>query len=79
MRRLAPCASLWAMSTTVSSEVVDRGRREPSPRHLLLRPSGDGWTLVTPGGEIVFRGLGARARRECLEFARAVGALAVIS
>jgi hypothetical protein len=67
------------MSWAVSYEVVDRGRCEPSPRHLLLRPSDDGWTLLTPAGELVFRGLGARARRECLEFARAVGALAVIS
>jgi hypothetical protein len=67
------------MSAIVSFEVVDRGIRRPRPRHLLLRPSDDGWTLLTPGGETVFRGLGARARRQCLEVARAVGALAVIS
>jgi hypothetical protein len=45
----------------------------------VLRPTEDGWSLVSPSGELMFRGLGAKARRECLEFARARGVLAVVS
>jgi hypothetical protein len=44
---------------------------------LRLLPSGEGWSLVTPEGKLVFRALGTRARRQCLEFARTHGVLAL--
>jgi hypothetical protein len=47
--------------------------------HLLLRPSEDGWSLITPGGALVFRGMGIAGRRECLEFARDQGVALVLS
>jgi hypothetical protein len=40
---------------------------------LTLRPSGDGWSLVGPAGQLVFHALGADGRRSCLEFAPAAG------
>jgi hypothetical protein len=46
---------------------------------LRLLPSGDGWSLVGPDGELVFHALGVHGRRHCLEFARAEGVLAVFS
>jgi hypothetical protein len=46
---------------------------------LLLRPSEDGWSLLTPQGELVFRGHGPEARRRSLEVAYERGALAVLS
>ena len=46
---------------------------------LTLRATGDGWALIGPEGEIVFRGLGVRGRHACLEFARERGVLAVFS
>jgi hypothetical protein len=46
---------------------------------LKLLPSGDGWSLVGPNGELVFEALGTRGRRECLEYARARGVLAIFS
>jgi hypothetical protein len=46
---------------------------------LRLLPSGDGWSLVGPDGELVFQALGTGGRRQCLEFARAHGVLAVLS
>lgn len=48
-------------------------------RYPILAPSEDGWSLVGPAGELLFRGLGARGRRECLEFARDHGIVAVMS
>jgi hypothetical protein len=53
-------------------------RTGPDTR-LRLLPSGDGWSLMAPAGELVFSALGARGRRQCLEFARARGVLAVFS
>ena len=40
------------------------------PESLLLRPSQDGWMLIGTGGEVIFHGLGAEGRRQCLRFAR---------
>lgn len=37
--------------------------------YLVLRPTEDGWSLVTPEGEVVYRGLGIASRRRCLEIA----------
>jgi hypothetical protein len=59
----------------------DRGalRRAAATRRYTLRASEDGWSLLAPNGEVVFRGFGLASRRECLEFARDLGVLAVIS
>jgi hypothetical protein len=45
--------------------------------HMVIRPSGDGWSLMTDDGVVVFRGLGLASRRECLRRARELGALSV--
>jgi hypothetical protein len=47
--------------------------------YLLLRPTEDGWSLLTPGGEVVYRGLGIASRRRCLEIAVERGAATVLS
>jgi hypothetical protein len=44
-----------------------------------LRATEDGWSLLAPNGEVVFRGFGLASRRTCLEFARDSGVLAVVS
>jgi hypothetical protein len=68
--------------TPAAFAIRDPGRaitfRASAPR-LTLRPTEDGWTLIGAHGEVVFRGAGVRARRACLEFARAHGVLAVFS
>jgi hypothetical protein len=43
-----------------------------APR-LRLLPSGDGCSLVTREGSLVFSALGVNGRRRCLEFALAEG------
>ncbi len=45
--------------------------------HMIIRPSADGWSLMTEDGAVVFRGLGLGSRRECLRRARELGALSV--
>lgn len=55
------------------------GAREQTMVGLRLLPSGDGWSLVGPEGNVVFEALGSYGRRRCLEFARAHGVLAVFS
>ena len=50
-----------------------------TPGYLRLRPSQDGWSLISNAGDVVFHGLGPRGRRECLEYARAHGIVAVLS
>jgi hypothetical protein len=47
--------------------------------YLILRPTEDGWSLITPAGEVVHRGLGTGARRRCLEIAYERGAPTVLS
>ena len=47
--------------------------------YLLLRPTEDGWSLLEPNGDFVFRGLGTGARRRCLEIAYERGAATVRS
>jgi hypothetical protein len=44
---------------------------------LLLRPTEDGWSLLTPDGALVLRGFGLGSRRQCLQYARALGVLTV--
>ncbi len=59
-----------------------RGReslhRKAAAQRYWLRATEDGWSLLAPSGKILFRGLGEASRRECLEFARAAGVLAVL-
>jgi hypothetical protein len=57
----------------------DAARRAVAARRFSLRASEDGWSLLAPDGEVVYRGFGLASRRECLEFARELGVLAVIS
>ena len=47
--------------------------------YLLLRPTGDGWSLMIPDGEVIYRGLGPDSRRRCLEIAVERGAATVLS
>jgi hypothetical protein len=42
---------------------------------LSLRPDGKRCALVTADGEVVFKGFGTDARRQCLRFAQRLGAL----
>lgn len=49
------------------------------PERLLLRATGDGWSLIGPAGELVYHGLGRHGRHECLQFARDRGVLSVFS
>jgi hypothetical protein len=46
---------------------------------LRLLASGDGWSLVSPDGHLVFQALGIHGRRRCLEYAHSEGVLAVLS
>jgi hypothetical protein len=50
-----------------------------TPGRLWMRATGDGWSLVDPNGHALFNALGRSGRRECLEFARSRGVLAVLS
>lgn len=49
------------------------------PGYLRLRPTEDGWSLIGAAEDIVFHALGLRGRRQCLEYARAHGVVAVLS
>jgi hypothetical protein len=49
------------------------------PGHLLLRPTEDGWSLITAQGELVLRNMGIAGRHACLEFARDHGLVVVLS
>jgi hypothetical protein len=57
----------------------DAAKRDRSGHTLMLKPSADGWSLIGPDGEVLFRGLGTAARRECLQRARELGVLTVVS
>jgi hypothetical protein len=46
---------------------------------VSLRATEDGWSLLGANGEVIFRGFGGCARRECLEYAHDLGVLAVLS
>jgi hypothetical protein len=54
-------------------------RRAAATHRYALRASEDGWSLLAPDGEVVFRGFGLASRRECLELAHDLGVLAVMS
>ena len=49
------------------------------PGRVWLRATGDGWSLLDPSGKVLFQGMGISSRRQCLEFARSRGVLAVLS
>ena len=53
--------------------------RSTAGGYLLLRPTEDGWSLLAPDGELVYRGLGIDSRRRCLEIAVERGAATVLS
>ncbi len=58
---------------------VDRDRPDGAAaiRHCSLRATEVGWMLLASDGEIIFQGQGRSSRRECLNFARTIGVLAV--
>ncbi len=73
-------SSLAYRPTAFAIHVAEPRRlRHALGRHPLLAPTEDGWSLVGPAGELLFRGFGVRGRRECLEFARDHGIVAVMS
>lgn len=49
------------------------------PDRVWLRATSDGWSLLDPSGKVLFQGLAQSSRRQCLEFARSRGVLAVLS
>jgi hypothetical protein len=49
------------------------------PDRVWLRATSDGWSLLDPSGKVLFYGLGRSSRRQCLEYARSRGVLAVLS
>jgi hypothetical protein len=53
--------------------------RSRADARVRLTSSGNGWSLMTSSGELLFHAPGIRGRRACLEFARARGVLAVFS
>jgi hypothetical protein len=60
------------------ARLLDDGRATEVER-LWLRATGDSWSLMNSDGEVLFYGQGLAGRRECLDFARSVGALCVLS
>lgn len=48
-------------------------------RRCSLRATEDGWSLLAPDGKVIFRGRGLTSRRECLEIARELGVMVVIT
>jgi hypothetical protein len=58
---------------------ADAFERRAVPLTCSIRPTEDGWSLLAPNGQVVFRGLGTASRRQCLEFARSHGVLVVVS
>jgi hypothetical protein len=57
----------------------DAAQRARPAHTLSLKPSADGWSLIGADGEVLFRGLGTSARRQCLERARELGVFVVVS
>ncbi len=47
-------------------------------RYLRLRPTGDGWSLLSADGEVILRTLGNGGRQRCLEYAHELGVLSVL-
>ncbi len=84
---LEPSAIMFAMSALAHNLAAFelRSGREQSLSSRTgsvgysLRATEDGWSLLAPSGDVVFRGLGLSSRRQCLEFAHQLGVLAVFS
>jgi hypothetical protein len=74
MSALAPKPAAFALRLADRPSV-----QSASSGYLRLRATEDGWSLIGTGGAVVFHGLGAQGRRQCLEYARAHGILAVLS
>jgi len=70
---------MTAVAHRPTAVVVRGDRRMLAVRRFSIRASEDGWSLLAPNGEVVYRGFGLASRRECLEFAHEIGVLAVIS
>lgn len=71
---------LVGMSTDPATEQGLRAAvaaRASAVRQLTLRATETGWSMLDPNGAVVFRRPGPRGRRECLEFARALGVLSI--
>lgn len=66
----------FELRTRVEKRERDAGA---ATQRLSLRATGDGWSLLAPNGQVLFRGFGLAGRRQCLEFARRLGALTVSS
>ena len=73
MALLAPHPAAFELR---SGAQIRRPRDEAADR-LYLRPTGDGWSVLTSAGELLFYGFGLAGRRQCLEFARGIGVLVV--
>jgi hypothetical protein len=71
--------SAFAHRPAFEIHLADGRGRDLTARYLSLRATGDGWSLLSPEGHVVFWALGLHGRRRCLEFARAAGVLAVLS
>jgi hypothetical protein len=74
MTAIAHTPAAFELRAPGGSRAVPRSRRTFS-----LRATGDGWVLLGAEGEVVFHGLGVGGRRQCLEFARELGVLAVMA
>ncbi|MGZ4179100.1 MAG: hypothetical protein ACXVUL_00205 [Solirubrobacteraceae bacterium] len=72
---------MTAIAHTRAAVEVHAGLRlaDGPPDRLWLRATSDGWSLLDPSGRVLFSGLGQSSRRQCLEFARSRGVLAVLS
>jgi hypothetical protein len=64
----------FAIAATEKSEIGST-----AGGYLVLRATEDGWSLLAPTGDVLYRGLGTAARRRCLEVAYERGAATVRS
>jgi hypothetical protein len=69
--------ALASHPTAFTLRAGDEDCRIAPGTRLALRATEDGWSLIAPDGQLVFRGMGLAARRQCLLYARAHGVLAV--
>jgi hypothetical protein len=53
--------------------------RARAAQQLTLRATEGGWSMLDASGAVVFRRPGPAGRRECLEFARALGVLSIVT
>jgi hypothetical protein len=75
---------MTSYSLIYNRKVLKRDTSGPGcgPSHrsrLRLLPSGDGWSVLSGDGQLLFSALGPSARQRCLEFAYADGTLALVS